>query len=296
MKRTSLLVNTSRGGVIDEAALSAALDEGEIAGAALDVFKVEPTIDSPLFRSERSVVTPHLGASTGEAQERAATNVARDVVDALSGKVIPHAANLSLGALTPLVRAGMDVVLELARVLGVVAQGSMTEVSLEIVGPLAEHETDALGLAAMCGLLRATSDGLVSIVSAPALARDRGWTLTRSMTIGPGPSRIMISSGRHNVAGEVNGASTRLVQVDGYRLDLPLVFPLLLLRHHDVPGMVGAIGATLGDANVNIDNLHVGRGADGEALTALTTSVALDGAILDKLAQATGIRGLRFVP
>ena len=299
LKPTGLVVNTARGGIVDEEALHRALDEGWIAGAGLDVFTEEPIQQSPLFALDNIVVTPHLGASTTEAQDTAGVMVAEAVNQALAGEMVPTAVNLQVGATVPeAVKPFMPLSEALGQLLGALHSGQAGEVTIEYVGRVADEDTQALTLGALKGLLTGVVSEPVTFVNAPMLAEERG---LRVRTITSSESRdyvsvVRLTAGEAEVAGTLVGRTDRprLIEVWGFPIEMELRPHMLLLRYADRPGMMGRIGQILGESGVNIASAQVGRQEQGgEALIALTVDSPVPDDVVERLrASVDGRAGL----
>jgi D-3-phosphoglycerate dehydrogenase / 2-oxoglutarate reductase len=268
MKPGSILLNVARGGVIDEGAVAAALHDGRLAGAGVDVFESEPPIGSPLLDAPNTLLTPHLGASTAEAQVLVAEEVADQVLDVLAGRSARYAVNAPL--LTPETAQAIAPYLPLAELLGrFYAQFARTAVktlTLELAGDLAAFDASPLAAAVLRGLIETSTTQRVNLVNAASLAKARGIVVVERKTPDAGAYASSISlSGegrdRTTVAGTVAGGETRLTRLNGYRLDMEPADVMLITHHRDRPGMIGRIGQTLGQADVNISAMHVGRSA-----------------------------------
>jgi D-3-phosphoglycerate dehydrogenase len=261
MKPGAFLVNVARGGVIEEAALAAALTEGRLAGAAVDVFTEEPPNDSPLLAAPNTILTPHLGASTAEAQTRVAVEAAEQVLDVLAGRPARYAVNAPL--LTPETAPVVAPYMFLARLLGqLYAQFSsdLSGLTLEVAGELAAHDTSPLVASALSGILEQGSDSRVNVINAPSLARARGITMTERKIAESGRYTSLLSlTGSTTVGGTVAAGEPRLVRLGDYWLDMGLGANMLITRHQDRPGTMGTIGQLLGEADVNISSMHLGR-------------------------------------
>ncbi|GIF03011.1 phosphoglycerate dehydrogenase [Actinoplanes siamensis] len=287
------IVNAARGGLVDERALADAIAAGRVAGAGLDVFETEPLRSSPLFAFDTVTVTPHLGASTVEAQDKAGLAVARSVRLALRGEFVPDAVNVRAGgALDEDVRQLLPLAEKLGRVFTAVAGGVAARVTVEVRGEVATHDAGVLRLATTKGLFASVVAERVTYVNAPQLAAGRGVEveLATSEDAGGHESLIVVrgalADGR-TVA--VAGAGAKLVEVDGFELDLPADGVLLFFRYRDRPGVVGRIGTTLGRAGVNIAAMQVARkAAGGEALMTLTVDSSVDPELLATV--AAGVR------
>jgi D-3-phosphoglycerate dehydrogenase len=283
MKPGAFLVNVARGGVIDEAALAEALTNGRLAGAAVDVFTEEPPKDSPLLSAPRTILTPHLGASTAEAQTRVAVEAAEQVLDVLAGRPARYAVNSPL--LTPETAQVVAPYMTLARTLGqLYAQFApdLAGLTLEVAGELAAHDTSPLVAAALSGILEQGTQSRVNVINAPALARARGISMAERKISESGRYTSLLSiTGSATVGGTVAGTEPRLVRLGDYWLDMNPGTNMLITRHRDRPGTMGTIGLMLGEADVNISAMHLGRNAPrADALMIL----ALDDAVPDHVA------------
>jgi D-3-phosphoglycerate dehydrogenase len=292
------IVNAARGGIIDEAALYTALVEGRVAAAALDVFAKEPCADSPLFALDNVVVTPHLGASTAEAQENAGIAVARSVRLALAGELVPDAVNVSGGVIAQDVRPGIPLVEKLGRVFTALAGGLPVQLDVEVRGEIATLDVSVLRLAALKGLFRDVVEDPVSYVNAPVLAADRGIE-ARLITEEQSPAYrnvitlrgCMADTTPLSVSGTLTGPKQveKLVGIDGLDLELPLADHLMVLRYDDRPGAIGAIGSVLGDAGVNIGAMQVARPeAGGQAVCVLTVDNEVEHPVLEAIMARIG--------
>jgi D-3-phosphoglycerate dehydrogenase len=299
------IVNAARGGIVDEAALYTALVEGRVAGAGLDVYAKEPCTDSPLFDLDQVVVTPHLGASTDEAQERAGVSVARSVRLALAGELVPDAVNVSGGVIAEDVRPGIPLVEKLGRVFTALAGGVPVQFDVEVHGELIENDVSVLRLAALKGLFADVVTDQVSYVNAPLLAADRGIDV-RLVTDSTSPEfrnvitlRGTLAAGeRVSVSGTLTGPKQveKLVGIDGLDFELPLADHILVLRYRDRPGVIGTVGGLLGRAGANIAAMQVARAAEGgQALCALTLDQALGHEVVDGVVAEIGASSGRSV-
>lgn len=298
MKPTSFVVNVARGGLIDEAALEAALEAGEIAGAAIDVFSTEPSTDLPFFSRENVVVTPHLGASTVEAQEKAGVSVAKSVRLALAGELVPDAVNVAGGAIDELVRPGIPLIEKLGRVLNALASDAFTDVETEAAGEIAELNVSALQLAALKGLFTDVVSEQVSYVNAPVLAEQRGITtrLTTTSEVEDYRNALTVrgatSSGINlEVRGTLTGPKQieKIVGINGYDLEVTLTDHLVIFEYADRPGVVGALGRILGEKGVNIAGMQISQSTkQSSALAVLAIDAALPSGVLDAISAEVG--------
>ena len=295
-KPTAILVNAARGGIVDEHALYLALKEGRIAGAGLDVFASEPCTDSPLFEFDNVVATPHLGASTDEAQEKAGVAVAKSVRLALSGELVPDAVNVQGGVIAEDVRPGLPLTEKLGRIFTALAGEVAQQLDVEVRGEITQYDVRVLELAALKGVFTDVVEESVSYVNAPVLAAERGLAV-RLVTDPESPDhrnlvtlRGTLADGTQiSVSGTLIGIAQRerLVEINGYDVDLEPTDHLAFFTYEDRPGMVGTIGGILGEADINIAGMQVARDhRGGHALVALTVDSALTHAVLAEIAAA----------
>lgn len=271
-----IIVNAARGGLIDEQALADAIKSGHVRGAGLDVFSTEPCTDSPLFDLPQVVVTPHLGASTAEAQDRAGTDVAASVRLALAGEFVPDAVNVGGGVVGEEVAPWLDLVRKLGVLVGALSAELPTNLCVQVRGELASEEVEVLRLSALRGLFSAVIEDQVTFVNAPALAAERG--VEASIDTEPeSPNhrsvvdvRAVASDGSTvNVAGTLTGPQLveKIVQINGRNLELRAEGVNLIINYDDQPGALGKIGTLLGGADVNILAAQLSQDADGEGAT-----------------------------
>jgi D-3-phosphoglycerate dehydrogenase len=294
------LVNVARGGIVDEDALAEALQNGQVAGASLDVFAEEPTTVSPLFALDNVVVTPHLGASTVEAQDKAGDTIAEQVQLALAGEFVPFAVNVSAAEASETVRPFLPLAERLGEIFAGVSAGVDPVLELEFQGQLADYDTRILTLSVLKGYFSRTSDEPVSYVNAPALAADRGVEVreTSTSTTHDFVNLITVRGREHAIAGTLSGLAgePRVVMVDEHAVDVPPAHDMLIVRNEDKPGVIGFVGSVLGAAGVNIDDMDVGRTADGDAaLMVIATSDAVPEAVLDELRVSDLVRSVYAV-
>jgi D-3-phosphoglycerate dehydrogenase / 2-oxoglutarate reductase len=299
------IINAARGGIVDEAALAAALRDGRVAGAGIDVYAKEPCTDSPLFGFDNVVATPHLGASTAEAQEKAGTQVARSVRLALDGEFVPDAVNVQGGAVAEDLRPWLPLTEKLGRVFAALAGGATASVAVEAKGEIAGLDVSVLELAAMKGLFSDVTEEPVTYVNAPLVAKERGVELTLSadqiskdwrnlLTIrGTAPDGQLVS-----VSGTLTGLrlSERLVEVNGLDAEIAPAEHMIFLGYVDRPGVVGAVGQILGSHQINIGGMQVCRRAQGgDAMLVLSADSSVSLELLGEIAGATGARLARVV-
>jgi D-3-phosphoglycerate dehydrogenase len=305
VKKEVRIINAARGGVLDETALYDAIVEGRVAGAGLDVYVTEPCTDSPLFQLDQVVATPHLGASTDEAQERAGIAVAVSVRKALAGELVPDAVNVKGGAIHDEIRPSLPLVEKMAQLATAIA--GETPVSIEIIvkGDISGHDSSILAISALKGALVASGAEDVTYVNAPGLATERGVTSSVTTTPDSPEYRSMISlraalnNGKSiTVDGTLMGIRKveKIIAIDGFDLDLPPTENLLFLRYADKPGVVGAVGNALGSAKINIAGMQVARvSAGGNALMALTVDSPVSDAVAESVKKETGAEIVRSV-
>lgn len=304
MKPGVRIVNTSRGGIIVEADLAEAVRNGHVAGAGLDVFAVEPLTASPLFELPQVVLTPHLGASTVEAQDKAGTDVATAVAAALSGELVLSAVNVDLGReVSPEIRAYLPLVENLARVFVGIAKGLPAVVTLRMEGRIAEFPATPLRLAALKGALSEASTDTVSYVNASSIAEDHGIQIVeeKAKDARDYVSLVQLSGIFNGQPVSVSGTITRkgpvFVEIQGLELELPMHRNLLMVRNQDAPGLIGRVGTFLGDLNVNISDMVVGRmpGTGEAAMMGVATDSVVTDAQVEALRKLDGIITARFV-
>jgi D-3-phosphoglycerate dehydrogenase len=271
-----IIVNAARGGLIDEEALAEAVISGHVRGAGLDVFSTEPCTDSPLFELPQVVVTPHLGASTEEAQDRAGTDVAASVKLALAGEFVPDAVNVGGGVVGEEVAPWLDLVRKLGLLVGALSPELPTSISVQVRGELAAEEVEVLRLSALRGLFSAVIEDQVTFVNAPALAAERGVEAAiNSASESPNHRSVVDVRGVSadgatvNVAGTLSGPQLvqKIVQINGRNLDLRAEGVNLIINYGDQPGALGKIGTLLGGAGVNILAAQLSQDADGVGAT-----------------------------
>jgi D-3-phosphoglycerate dehydrogenase len=273
-----IIVNAARGGLIDEQALADAIRSGHVRAAGLDVFATEPCTDSPLFELPEVVVTPHLGASTSEAQDRAGTDVAASVRLALAGEFVPDAVNVGAGAVSEEVSPWLDLVRKLGVLVGVLGTEAPNTLSVRVCGELAAEDVEVLKLSALRGLFSTMTDQQVTFVNAPALAADRGLN-TELSTASESPNhrslvdvRVVSPDGSSvNVSGTLSGPQQvqKVVGINGRSFDLRAEGVNLILHYDDKPGALGKIGTMLGAAEVSIQAAQLSQDTSGGGATVM---------------------------
>jgi D-3-phosphoglycerate dehydrogenase len=291
------LINCARGGLVVEADLLAALQSGHVAGAALDVFAVEPARDNPLFASDRVVVTPHLGASTSEAQENVALQVAEQIADFLLTGAVTNALNMPsvTAEEAPRLRPYMKLAEQLGSFAGQLTREGLIRVTIEYEGQVAELNTRPLTAIALAGLLRPALDS-VNLVNAPVIARERDIEVSEVKHDRPGDYhtlvRLSVTTDRRtrNVAGTLFGDKPRLVEIKGIQVEAELGRHMLYVTNEDKPGFIGRLGTILGEAGVNIAVFHLGRAAPGaDAVALIEVDQPLDDALLAAVRAIPGV-------
>jgi D-3-phosphoglycerate dehydrogenase len=305
-KRGVRIVNCARGGLIDEAALKDALDSGQVAGAALDVFETEPATASPLFGTPGFISTPHLGASTSEAQVNVAIQVAEQMSDFLLLGGVINAINMpSLSAEeAPRLKPYMALAEKLGRLVGQVVGEGVRSVAIEVEGAAAELNPKPITGAVLAGLM-GTYSQTVNMVNAPFLAKERGLDVREIRHDREGDYHTLLrvtvgtDDGERTVAGTLFGNSApRLVEIFGVAVEAELAPAMLYIVNNDAPGFIGALGTTLGEAGINIATFNLGRrAAGGEAVALVAVDDPVDPEVIGSLRGLAGVRevvALRF--
>ncbi|MCR2814347.1 phosphoglycerate dehydrogenase [Microbacterium jiangjiandongii] len=300
MKPTAYIVNVARGGLIDEEALYVALTSGEIAGAGLDVFTSEPPADGgtarPLLDLPNVVVTPHLGASTDEAQEKAGVSVARSVRLALGGELVPDAVNVAGGVIDPYVRPGIPLVEKLGQIFSALAHSPLTSLDVEVHGELNQYDVSVLKLAALKGVFTNIVSESVSYVNAPLLAEQRGIEARLIVDDQSEEYRNVITlrgalsdGSQLSVSGTLTGTKQieKLVGINDYAVELPIEQHHIVMLYTDRPGIVAVYGQKFGEAGINIAGMQIARrAAGGQALSVLTVDSPVADDVLDAVGSA----------
>ncbi|MEV0688479.1 phosphoglycerate dehydrogenase [Nocardia sp. NPDC050378] len=272
-----VIVNAARGGLIDEQALADAITKGHVRAAGLDVFETEPCTDSPLFDLPQVVVTPHLGASTSEAQDRAGTDVAKSVLLALAGEFVPGAVNVTGGAVNDEVAPWLDVVRKQGALLGAIANELPVSIEVQVRGELAAQDVAVLELSALRGVFSALVEDQVTFVNAPSLAKERGITATVTTATESPNHRSMVDlravfgdGSTLNVAGSLTEPAQveKIVNINGRNYDMRAEgLNLAVLNYGDKPGALGKIGTLLGEAEIDILAAQLSQDVDAEGAT-----------------------------
>lgn len=291
------IVNCSRGGIIDEDALYEALSTKRIAAAGLDVFVNEPPKDSPLATLENIVLTPHLGASTDEAQEKAGVSVAKSVRLALGGELVPDAVNVAGGVIDELVRPGIPLMEKLGQFFSGLANGPISSVDIEVRGEIADLDVKVLKLAALKGIFTNVVSESVSYVNAPLLAEQRGIEVRLLTDAVSDEYRNLLTirggltdGSQISVSGTLTGPKQieKLVGVNGHDVEVPIEKHHIVMLYTDRPGIVAVYGKEFGDAGINIAGMQISRReAGGQALSVLTIDSPAPDSLLDTVRAAT---------
>ena len=292
-KPTLRIVNVARGGIINESDLANAVSSGQIAGAALDVFEQEPTLESPLFAQQSIVVTPHLGASTEEAQEKAGNTLAEQVDRALRGKFVPFAVNVSASEATEIVRPFLPRAEKLGALFLGLCEQLPENVNIDFAGEIGGYDNKITELSALKGLF-STSGETVSFVNAFSVAENQGVNINATNTTDSLDylNTITISGGGHAIAGTVVGlkGEHRIIMVDDHTVDIPPSEHMVVLRNDDRPGVIGKVGTILGENQINITDMNVGRSVDGYgALMVISTQNAVSETVAEHLINTEGV-------
>ncbi|MCW2718261.1 phosphoglycerate dehydrogenase [Pseudonocardia sp.] len=301
-----IIVNAARGGLVDEDALAEAVRSGHVGGAGVDVYVKEPTTSSPLFEIPQIVVTPHLGASTDEAQDRAGTDVAKSVQLALAGEFVPDAVNVQVGgAVGEEVSPWLPLVQKLGIVLQAVAGRVPSSVTVDVAGELASEDVSVLQLAALRGVFTHVVEDQVTFVNVPSLAAERGVSV--ELTTAPESEnhrsvvqlRAAMPDGQSvTVSGTLTGRAQveKLVEVNGRHFDLRAEGEVVLLEYADRPGVMGRVGSLLGEAAVNIEAAQISQTTDGsDAIMLLRVDRPVDPGVLEPIGASVGASTTRLI-
>jgi D-3-phosphoglycerate dehydrogenase len=295
------LINAGRGGIVDEDALAAAIADGRLGGAAIDTFAKEPTTESPLFGLDTVVVTPHLGASTAEAQDKAGETIAEQVILALRGDFVPFAVNVAASEASESVRPYLPLAERVGRLFTGLAGGAPSTLNIEYEGEIADYDCRVLTLSVLKGVLAPVVAEPVSFVNAPQIAEQRGMSVreTKSSDALDYVNLIVVrgDQGTH-VAATLFGKqqAPRIVGIDGHSVDLPPASHMLVVHNDDSPGMIGRVASVLGDAGLNISNMDVGQSPSGEAaLMVIATETPVPAAVVEAVTRQPGVQSARAI-
>ena len=288
------VINVARGGIVDEADLAECIRDGVIAGAAIDVFATEPTTESPLFELDSVTVTPHLGASTREAQDKAGDAIASMVQLALAGDFVPFAVNVNAAEANETIRPFLPLAERLGRLFESLVGAAPDVIEVCVEGEIAGYDTRIVELAVLKGFFGCISDEAVTYVNAPQLATDHGVEV-RDVSCTTSPdfvNLVTIRGGEHSVSGTLYGprSEQRIVNIDGVPFDVPPADHMVVVTNDDRPGVIGSVGTILGDAGVNIADMDVSRVEEsGTAVMLIAPTAAMSADVLDAVRAAPGI-------
>jgi len=306
MKDGVRLINTARGGIYQIPALADAVRSGKVAGAGIDVFEVEPCTDSPLIEFDNVILTPHLGASTAEAQDRAGEQIAEFVVLGLEGRMVPTAVNVAPVPQEVMEKVGpyIDLAQDLGTMLAQLARGGVEELDIYTIGALADDDTRIIRTAAVKGLLTRASDEGVNFVNAEYLAEQRGIKVSetkRSEThdfVSLLILRAVTPHGPVEIGATLLGKKDepRIVTLFGYELDMAPSKRMAFFRYGDRPGVIGQVGTIIGEAGVNIGTMDVGRDVEGgSALMGISVDTTLTPETLERISEAAEVQEAWYV-
>ena len=288
------LINVARGGIVDEEDLAECLRDGVIAGAALDVFSTEPMTESPLFGIDSVIVTPHLGASTREAQDKAGDTIASMVELALAGEFVPFAVNVNAAEASETIRPFLPLAERLGGLFVSLVGGLPDDLEICTEGEIAGYDTRILELAVLKGFFGAISDEPVTYVNAPQLAQQHGVTVRDVSSSSPADfvNLLTLRGGGHSISGTLAGAKgeQRIVNIDDSPFDVPPVDHMVVILNDDRPGVIGTVGTLLGNAGVNIADMDVSRVAgSGTAVMLIAPTAVVPAEVIEQLRAAPGI-------
>jgi D-3-phosphoglycerate dehydrogenase len=291
------IINVARGGIVNEADLAEAVTSGTIAGAAIDVFSKEPMTDSPLFAVPGIVVTPHLGASTSEAQDRAGEDIADMINLALAGEFVPYAVNVAAGDANETLKPYLPLAEKLGRLFSSMVNGTTSELEIIATGEIAGYDTRILTLSVLKGFLSSVRNDSVTYVNAPQLAGEAGIAV-KETKIASGASNsdyvnlVTLRANGHSISATLVGPrrQARIVLMDDHMTDVPPSEQMIVVRNDDRPGVIGTVGTLLGNAGVNIRDMEVGMAlTPGTALMVIVPGGPVADSVLDELRAAPGI-------
>lgn len=306
MKPTARLINVARGGIVDEAALCRAVEEGRIAGIAFDVFEQEPpSADNPLLKLDNAITTPHLGASTKEAQVNVAVDIAEQIVEVLSGK--PSRSAVNMPAMSADILAAIKPYITLGERMGAMAvqlaDGAVESIEISYCGDLANLETGPIGRSVLRGLLQPVLIESVNLVNAPIIAESRGIRITESRSAAPEDYttllvvKVKTDKGQKVIEGTLFGKrDIRIVGIDDYAFDMSPEGYMVVTTHMDKPGIIGRVGTLLGEQRINIAGMNVGRqGAGEQAMMVLFVDEPVTEEVRRQIIELPGIESVKLV-
>ncbi len=296
------IVNVARGGIINESDLAQSLRNSTIAGAALDVFETEPITTSPLFELENLVVTPHLGASTNEAQDRAGEVVADMVCLALNHEFVPFAVNLEAKDVNETLKPFVPLAQRLGRVFASLVGAPPAEIEIQTSGEIGAYDSSLISISVLKGALSVWTKSEVSLVSAPVIARQMNIQVNKNSSIATQHhdyvNLITLCSGNHNLSATLTGRrrEARIVVIDNHITDIPPAEHMLIVKNDDRPGAIGRVATVLGNANINIANMDVGvTETVGSALMCISTTTAVSKDVIETLRTLNGISSVTAI-
>ena len=293
------IVNDARGGLVDEEALAEALADGRVAGAALDVFAKEPITDSPLFAFDQVIATPHLGASTAEAQDKAGVVVAEQVVLALAGQFVPFAVNIAASEASETVQPFLALAERIGAIFAGLQDRLPATVEVEYHGQLADSDTRILTLSVLKGVFGRMTEEPVSYVNAPQIAEQRGVEVreTKTSTAHDYLNVIVVRGGEHSVGGTLSGAKNepRIVMLDDHTVEVPPADHMLVVHNDDTPGMIGIVGTALGKAGISVSDMHLGKRGDEAAMQVLALYQPATPEVVEELRAVPGITSVHAI-
>lgn len=306
MKDGVRIINVARGGIVDEAAVAKAVEDGKVAGIAFDVYSTEPPeADNPLLKLDKAITTPHLGASTEEAQVNVAVDVAEQIVDVLNGKPARSAVNMP--ALSAEVLSAVGPFMTLGERMGAMAaqlaDGAVNAVEISYCGDLAGMETGPVTRSVLRGLLQPILTESVNLVNAPIIAESRGIRLTESKSAAPEDyanllvAKVKTDKGEKLIEGTLfGGKEARIARIDGYQIDIVPEGAMVVTTHIDKPGIIGRVGTLLGNHGINIAGMHVGRAGIGkQAVMVLNVDNPVSDAVMKEIRDLDGIESAKVV-
>ncbi|MDX2094641.1 MAG: phosphoglycerate dehydrogenase [Alphaproteobacteria bacterium] len=302
-KKGVRIINCARGGLIVEADLKAAIESGHVAGAALDVFEEEPAKSNPLFGMEQVIATPHLGASTSEAQENVAIQVAEQMAEYLTVGTVTNALNMPSVSAEDAARLKpyLDLATRLGSFAGQMTKGGITNVTIEYEGKVTELNIKPLTAAALNGLLSPLMEG-VNMVNAPVVAKDRNIEVSEIRHDRTAHYKTLMritvafDGGHFAISGTLFGDKPRVVALDDVLLEASLGNRMLYVANEDKPGLIGGVGQLLGDAKINIANFHLGRNVSATyAVALIEVDDAVDAALLAKIEKLPNVQDARML-